>query len=29
MIFSEGLCPDENIITGGNIAESPEQRVYK
>jgi hypothetical protein len=25
----EGLCPWENIITEGNIAESPEQRVYK
>jgi hypothetical protein len=29
MIFSEGLCPEENIITEGNIAESPERRVYK
>jgi hypothetical protein len=29
MIFSEGLCPEENIITKGNIAESPERRVYK
>jgi predicted acetyltransferase len=29
MIFSEGLCPKENIITEGNIAESPERRVYK
>jgi hypothetical protein len=29
MIFSEGLCPEENIITEGNIAESPEWRVYK
>jgi hypothetical protein len=28
MIFSEGLCPEENIITKGNIAESPERRVY-
>jgi hypothetical protein len=24
-----GLCPEENIITEGNIAESPERRVYK
>jgi hypothetical protein len=23
MIFSEGLCPEENIITEGNIADSP------
>jgi hypothetical protein len=29
MIFSEGLCPEENIITEGNIAEFPEWRVYK
>jgi hypothetical protein len=29
MIFSEVLCPEENIITEGNIAESPERRVYK
>jgi hypothetical protein len=32
MIFFEqfeGLCPEENIITEGNIAESPERRVYK
>jgi hypothetical protein len=29
MLFSEGLCPEENIITEGNIAESPERRVYK
>jgi hypothetical protein len=29
MIFSEGLCPEENIITEGNIAESPKRRVYK
>jgi hypothetical protein len=29
MIFSEGLCPEENIITEGNIAESPERRVYQ
>jgi hypothetical protein len=29
MIFSEGLCPEENIITEENIAESPERRVYK
>jgi hypothetical protein len=29
MIFSEGLCPEENIITEGNIAESPERKVYK
>jgi hypothetical protein len=29
MIFSEGLCPEENIITEGNIGESPERRVYK
>jgi hypothetical protein len=28
MIFSEGLCSEENI-TEGNIAESPERRVYK
>jgi hypothetical protein len=28
MIFSEGLCPEENI-TEGHIAESPERRVYK
>jgi hypothetical protein len=28
MIFSEGLCPEENI-TEGNIAESPKGRVYK
>jgi hypothetical protein len=27
MIFSES--PEENIITEGNIAESPERRVYK
>jgi hypothetical protein len=29
MIFSDGFCPEENIITEGNIAESPERRVYK
>jgi hypothetical protein len=29
VIFSEGLCPEENIITEGNIAESTERRVYK
>jgi hypothetical protein len=23
MIFSEGLCPEENIITGGNIPPNP------
>jgi hypothetical protein len=23
MIFSEGLCPDENIITSGNIPPNP------
>jgi hypothetical protein len=27
MIFSEGLFPEENIITEGNIDESPERRV--
>jgi hypothetical protein len=29
MILPEWLCPEENIITDGNIAESPERRVYK
>jgi hypothetical protein len=29
MIFSEGLCLEENIVTEGNIAESPDRRVYK
>jgi hypothetical protein len=30
MIISEKLCPEENIITEGNIAEKPpERRVYK
>ena len=31
MIFSEGLCPEENIITdrGKYYAESPERWVYK
>jgi hypothetical protein len=29
MIFSEGLCPEENIITEGNIAKSSERRVCK
>jgi hypothetical protein len=29
MIFFEGLCHEENIITEWNIAESPERRVYK
>jgi hypothetical protein len=23
MIFSEGLCPEENIITEGNITQNP------
>jgi hypothetical protein len=23
MIFSEGLCPEENIITEGNIPQNP------
>jgi hypothetical protein len=25
----QGALPEENIITEGNIAESPERRVYK
>jgi hypothetical protein len=29
MIYSERLCPEETIITEGNIAESPERRFYK